>query len=128
MGYNIDSVNEVVLDAWMSARDVHRLHDGDHDLPEVNFLEDMVEDADAAIGEGSPDKRIRLPNFNWYGEFSGHSYDLLVETIAPSVMGNVEAIFTWEGGDSFTGLLVKDGKVAKCEVDLRVIRPEGWPE
>lgn len=123
MSYNADSVHTNVLDAWMRADDVLRLYARyQQDIPEINFLEDILEDARAVDGDSS----VKLRSLMWSGEWSGHSFrEVLIEKIAPHIMGKVEAIFFWERGDSVTGLLIEDGRVAECKVECRIIRPEG---
>lgn len=123
MSYNVDSVDTPVLDAWMSAKDVVRLHKKHEDaLPEGTFLAEMVDSAMTLLTEGLAEARVPLPNFWWYGEGSGHSFDLLKEQIAPHIHGKVEAILTWEGGDSTSGLVIDDGTVEECDVKMTLVR------
>ena len=129
MSYDVDSVTEVVLDAWMLARDVLEFHGKyeDRGLPQDNFLTSMLGAAEDACTNGRADEPIPIEVFDWSGESSGCSYAaVLVEEIAPRITGIVEVIVTWDSGDSFTGLLIKDGKVAECDVEMRVVKPEGW--
>lgn len=123
MSYNIDHVETKVLKAWMLAKDVVALHQElESDLPESSFLGEMVEAAEAAVLNNEGDKRIELPNFWWSSEYSGTSYhETLLPKVAPKVMGHVEAIFTWEGGDSHSGLIIKDGEVTECEVSQKLV-------
>jgi hypothetical protein len=121
MSCNIDSVHTPVLKAWMHAKDVVRLCE-EEALAECNFLEEMIEEAEAADGE----KKLKITSFDWYGEGSGRNHGVLINEIAPKIMGEVEAIFSWEGGYSVTGLLIKDGRVAECGVEQRLIKPAGW--
>ena len=140
MSYNIDSVDALVLDAWMYALDVARVIDqyGD-ECPEVNFL-DALKDVTLSFlnvarpigdpggfswyGTAGVGERIALKSFCWYGAGSGHSYtDVLIKYIAPLIHGRVEAVFTWEGGDSLTGLIIEDGKVTECDV-VQTLRPK----
>ena len=69
-------------------------------LPETNFLDD--------IEEGRGFFEIEEPL--WCGEGSGMAYDLLPEILA-CTEGKALILFVWEGGDSQTGLEVKDGVV-----------------
>lgn len=127
MGWNIDSVDTPVLNAWMKAGDVVKLYKKlEDELAEGNFLEEMLGEAETACADGDKDRQIKLPNFWWYGGYSGTSHKTLIKKIAPKVMGEVEAIFYWEGGESISGLAIKDGKVAECEVEQRLVKPEGW--
>jgi hypothetical protein len=121
MSYNVDSTEIIILDAWMLALDIKRLRDEhDDELPENCFLADLdgAEPDDAG--------RVKLTDMNWRGEGSGYSFDMFVSDIAPFIYGTVEVVFTWEGGDSHSGLAIKDGKVAKCEVTMAIVKPEGW--
>jgi hypothetical protein len=121
MSYNIDSVDTPVLNAWILKKDLKRLYKKlEGDLPEMNVLEEHLDD------EPDEDGRIKLRSFEWCGTWSGNSWKTLIKQVAPKVMGEVEAIFTWEGGDSIGGLLIKDGKVAEVDVKQQLVRPEGW--
>jgi hypothetical protein len=62
------------------------------------------------------DDKLTLTSFCWSGDWSGHCIDTLEEKVAPLIHGEVQAIFCWEGGNSYSGLAIKDGKVAKCDV------------
>jgi hypothetical protein len=125
VSYNIDSVDTPELDAWMRAADVVSLFEEHHDsLPEGCFLEDIIGTAEDATTSNEPDAKIELPHLWWYGEGSGHSFDLLKDTIGKKIMGRVDAIFTWEGGDSVSGLRIKDGVVTECDVKMTLV-PKG---
>lgn len=128
MSYNVDSITTPHLDATMSAQDIITLYEEyDDELAEDNFLDDMLDDAQVAIDAGDPHRLIRLPNLNWRGDSSGSLFKTtLIDIIAPHIKGEVEAILCWEGGDSVTGLLIRDGKAVECEVEQRLIKPEGW--
>lgn len=78
----------------------------------------------AKIGERTERAQVKLPNLWWYGEFSGTSYeDVLIKVVAPYIQGEVEAVFFWEGGDSVTGLHIKNGKVTEMDVEF-VLKPK----
>lgn len=125
MSYNINSVDAVVLEAYMKASDILLILKEDQ-LPESNFLEDLSDAAYAAFEEKDYERLIPLENFTWVGSFSGNSLDYLKEKIIPKIIGRIEAIFIWEGGDSIDGLAIKDGEFVECEVTQRLILPEGW--
>lgn len=110
MSYNIDSTEIINLDLAMKASDVLEFEDSG---PECCFIEDMIE-----VAESMEDKTslIKLPNFDWYGEGSGRSYSLLLEEIISKLVGTAEIIFFWEGGNSVSGLKIKDGKYKECDV------------
>lgn len=121
MSYNIGSTNTPVFDAYMDAGDIVSLYtDHEGDLCEGNFIDKHYKQAVKALADGS-DRRIKLKNLWWYGEGSGSTYKFFLKTIAPKIMGKVEAIFTWEGGDSFSGIIIEDGKVVEGKVEQRVV-------
>lgn len=155
MSYNIDHIEPLVLDAWMHAKDILDLHDNHDDwLPEGNFVEHHIKEATAALSAAAkcracdakndldasfckkcaaalvPERpeamRIKLKNFWFYGEGSGRCFTHMIADIGPRVMGTVEAVLTWEGGDTTSGLLIKDGKVCECGVEMKVVKPKGW--
>lgn len=150
MSYNVTNVDAKVLDAWMTPEDVVQLANRTDDLPESHFLEAMLPVATKALERGEDcakcsvtcnvgarfcsgcgakfaerlaDQPVRIPleSFWWHGEGSGHSYDFLKDVVCPKIHGRVEAIFTWEGGDSF-GVIVKDGTVTECRVEQKLVR------
>ncbi len=56
---------------------------------------------------------------------SGNSYeDGLIDKIVPYIHGHVEAVFTWEGGDSHSGLIIEDGEAWEAEVKMRLKQGE----
>lgn len=124
MSYNIDNVKANVLDAWVSAKDVVALYKKlEGELAEGNFLGDMVDEATQALVDGKPEERIKLPNIGWYGEGSGRSFeDVFQKKIAPKIMGKVEAVCTWEGGDSTSAFAIEDGVFEDCDVEIRIVR------
>lgn len=154
MSYNIDSVDTPVLNASMDAHDIIRIVDEHEDqLPECCFVQELYGQAVKLVGTrtvcgpcrakndrdaefckkcGTKLERpttpmsVELENLWWYGEGSGNRHEFLVKVVAPLIKGEVEAIFTWEGGDSVSGLAIKDGKVIECEVEQRLVKPEGW--
>ncbi len=125
MSYNIDSSNTLTLDAWMRAADVvafrRELSD---ELPECHLLVPMIAAAEEALVRGEVDARIRIEKFWWYGEGSGRAWgDVFIPSIAPKIMGLVEGILTWEGGDSFSGFRIRDGVFTAHEV-VQSLGPE----
>lgn len=91
-------------------------------MPEGNFIDELLDKATDCLTEGLADAKVELVNFWWYGEGSGYAYDFLKETVAPLIHGKVEAILTWEGGDSFGGLRIEDGVVEECDVKMTLVR------
>lgn len=60
---------------------------------------------------------INPEKFWWSGECSGSAWtDFFIPRVAPKIMGTLEAVVTWEDGDSHTGLRIVDGKVTEPEV------------
>lgn len=123
MSYNIDTVRVTTLNAWMRAKDVVDLYETYEDtLAECNFLEEMLPSAAKSLKAGDPDAGVKLPNAWWSGEGSGRSYDVLVKFIAPKIMGKLEAVCTWEGGDSTSAFAIEDGVFEECDVEVKVTR------
>lgn len=125
MSYNIDSVDTIVLEAFIKASDILLILKEDC-CPESNFVDDLSDAAYEAIEEKDYERLIPLESFNWCHTRSGNSYEYLQNTIIPKIVGKIEAIFIWEGGESICGLAVKDGEFVECDVEQRLVKPEGW--
>lgn len=125
MSYNIDHVETLVLDAWMSAADILMLaKKHKKDLPEANFISGHADAAQKAIEEGHPTRQIQLKNFWWYGSWSGNSYhEGVLQKIAPHVTGRVDAVLTWEGGDTTSALRIVDGVFIEVELVQMIVAP-----
>lgn len=54
--------------------------------------------------------------FWFHGEGSGWAFDALRDVILPRFTGRADIVICWEGGDSYTGLRVVEGKVTAHEV------------
>lgn len=130
MSYNIDHIETLVLDAYMRAKDVVRLYKKyEGDLCEDNFLSELFAPAQAACTAGDSEYALKITTLTWRGAWSGSSYkDVFLKNIAPHIKGVVEAVITWEGGDSVSGLLIKDGKAAEVEVEYQLKKPDGWDD
>lgn len=119
MSYNVDSIEVLKCAAKMAAKDVRRL--AKLDLAESNFLEDLADvepDADGFVA-------INPKKFWWSGEGSGSTWgDAFIAKIAPKIVGTLEAVVTWEGGDSFTGLRIRNGKVTEPKVIMALAEEE----
>lgn len=125
MSYNVDSFKVLRCDAWMLAADVAELlakYEGD--LPSNCFLYDVANRGPDEDGRMA----IRADKFRWTGVWSGNSWPVLIEHVAPKIHGTIEAVVTWAGGDSFGGLRIVDGKVTEPEViqTLAVEDEEPW--
>ena len=128
MSYNITHIEELKLKAWMHAADVKRLRKQFKDqLPEVCFL---LKDGGCSpprpgLVKLKDQERYRLKHLWWSGEGTGHSYyDIFLEHVAPCIQGEVQIAITWEGGDSLSGLKIKDGVVTKCDVKHKLVPKE----
>lgn len=106
MSYNIDSVE--ILSGEL------RIHkDSAEEAWNLDPPECMGEYEELKFGK---DGYATFKRFDWCGEGSGYSYpDTLAEFIALT-KGNADMILTWEGGDSHTGLRVRDGVMMECKV------------
>jgi hypothetical protein len=112
VSYNAGHIEVLKCDAKMLAKDIRRLAKRRDELAECNFLEELEghePDADGYIA-------IDPAKFWWSGDGSGSSWELFIKQIAPKIVGTLEAIVTWEGGDSHTGLRIRDGKVTEPDV------------
>lgn len=127
MSYNVSNVSCPLFIAYMEASDIVELYETYKDqLCESNFLHFHYTAAKELLNIPSANiiaTRIQLENFWWKGDGSAISMDLLTNTICPKIIGIIEAIFTWEGGDRVSGLVVENGKATRCRVEQRVIRP-----
>lgn len=65
------------------------------------------------------DELIYLHGFWWHGECSGWYEDALVELLA-EFEGEADLVLTWEGGEFFTGLRLRDGTVTRHEVVMEL--------
>jgi hypothetical protein len=89
--------------------------------PECNFIDEHYGQAgQIAWADKLGGARIELENFEWSGEGSGRSYEILEKEIVPLIWGNLEVLITWEGGDSHSGLIVEDGKIVDSEVEIKI--------
>jgi hypothetical protein len=126
MSYNIDHIEPLgPLDLSIMAKDVVRLlRKYRDDMPESTFLDDLEDMALEALESDDPKRLLKLKHFWWSGECSGHAYEFLQETVAPLLHGRAELVFTWEGGDSVSGLIVDNGDVIECDVVQKLV-PKG---
>lgn len=123
MSYNIDSVETKKLDAFISRKDLKSLikkYADSGDLPEDNFLEEIEDDPDA-------DGLVTLQSLRWCGKGSNDSFREIFPKVAKKIKGRVEAIFCWEGGDSYSGIIIEDGKITECDVEMTLV-PIGTQE
>jgi len=50
-----------------------------------------------------------------------YAYNDLLPKLAPFIHGRVEAILTWEGGDSHSGFTIEDGEFTECDVQMTLV-------
>ncbi|MDE2095634.1 MAG: hypothetical protein KGL39_00125 [Patescibacteria group bacterium] len=111
MSYNIDSCEYLKGSLRIKRGDVSKLiekHQETGNIPEGNFLEDLNL-------TGSPDEELIIEVPNWYSECSGYTYDVFKEVLSHTT-GEADILLVWEGGDSQTGLRVRNGKVKEMTV------------
>lgn len=80
------------------------------------YITDKHIETFTALGEGG-----KLANLPWYGEGSGRSEPILREFLALTA-GTAAILLCWEGGESYTGLIVENGDVYEGEVTQTVRR------
>lgn len=64
------------------------------------------------------DGNIHVTKLHMYGEGSGTFMSWIFNPALQQSTGQLEAVCVWEGGDSVTRLIVKDGKVKEENVEL----------
>ncbi len=124
MSYNVDSVDEVKLNAWMYAKDITRFHRTmEEELPEMNFIAEHFDAAVEALENEGNLAKVELKSFEWCGTWSGNGVETLEKKILPKIMGEVKVIFNWEGGDC-SALTSKDGVAARRGVKKTIDEDE----
>lgn len=119
MSYNIDSVRLLSGSGQIRAADVLRLCK-ELNLPEVNLLDELK----AAAKNAAPETLLPIRQWWWSGEFSGMSYNEgELRKLARCVVGSVDLLLTWEGGDSVLGIRISDGQLTECDVRM-VLEPK----
>jgi hypothetical protein len=119
MSYNIDTVQVLSSTAQIKAKDIIELLEGDN-FPEDCFLNALRKPAMKALLKGDPDKLLDVEEFNWRGECSGSSFEYFRDNIIPLISGEAELVFVWEGGDSVSGMRIKDGTCKECQVEYKL--------
>ena len=133
MSYNIDTIKIVAADSFRISRDSFdrlrlKLSKADR-IPEGNVFDQLLPDDGRIVDCEHIGKYgdagwsfAAGASFWWYGEWSGHCLDALQELLA-EFSGSADLVVCWEGGDSFQGLRVKDGKVTE-HVVVQALGPE----
>jgi len=115
VSYNVDHVEIVASNRFCIPRDsiaILRKLVTDDDLPEICFLDEI--DDERFFSEDT-EEILHPKHLSWCGSGSGWSVKTL-ETLLSHFSGSVDLVLTWEGGDSFSGLRLVDGKVTRHDV------------
>lgn len=117
MSYNIDTGTVIKGQLRMTGRNIAAVfaEHGDR-LPECSFIGEVAAEIGIGASASVLDAEQDIDAGNYYGVGSGHGYDLLCDTILPLTTGSADIVFTWEGGDSQTGVRVVEGKVTRHKV------------
>ena len=97
MSYNITSFNVISVKDFRINREVWKF----------NFAE---------IAEIKIDINGNVQEIEFRGEGSGHNYKEKMLPFLADSTGILESWIVWEGGDSFSGLRIVDGKVTEPEI------------
>jgi hypothetical protein len=111
MSTNIDSHEVIAGDGLtLTGRQiVSLLATLEGDLPGDHLLSDFSDE------EVEMDKVYEVKP-TWRSTWSGNSYDTLLKKVLPETQGSADIVYTWEGGDFFTGVRVVNGVVTQHEV------------
>lgn len=103
MSYNVDSVRYIGKGRLsMTIETANALGaEVEDELAEGNFL------------DGFKGGVIETPQ--WYGDWSGRGWETFL-CLLSATYGTAELVACWEGGDSYTGLRVRDGIVIEHKV------------
>lgn len=124
MSYNCDSILSLEGTLVLAKADFDRLlKKYCHELPEQCFLveqegrfDDDAEEDEVLVFDGIG------ASLTWCGEGSGYSYvDVFLKEVVPCLKGKADFVLTWEGGDSITGLRIKDGKAVEMDVAHKLV-------
>jgi hypothetical protein len=111
MGCNITHCETLKCSAWISADDVEEILKHEEGwLPEMSFMDGVKPFKVAKKG------KYTIKEFRWCGTCSGRFWEFLLNEIGPRIHGTIEAILTWDGGNSVSGLRIKNGKVTEPDV------------
>lgn len=110
MSYNIDT-NRYINGTLFITRENHEKLAG-LDICECSWIKEIHwEDTDG------PDAVREIEKPWWYGEGSGSRYDEFKESLTYT-HGEADIVCTWEGGDSHSGIRVRNGVVEERGVVL----------
>lgn len=123
MSYNIDTWHTKKLNNLrIKLKDLHRL--GNIQIipteTEENWIEWQGETEIETISGVQDEKEIVVENIELAGEGSGRRFEEFCDLLRGS-SGELDAVLTWEHGDSVTKLEVRDGEVRHGEADLKTV-------
>jgi len=144
MGYSIDSTE--TLSSTLRISKANYLKWKEMDLPEINPIDRLsLKDFGGAakcpngheqvgakpfcadcgeIVEQPAEASAPIEHFSWAGVASSHHYaDGTLGQFAADLEGAADVIFTWESGDSFSAVRIKDGKAVEHEVVMALGKP-----
>lgn len=107
MSYNIDHIEVLHSKDFSVDEDVFYALKGKYEdeAPEINLFEE------ARVQDG----RVYLDDVTWSCSGSGNSEPIL-KKILSKFDGELDLILTWEGGDSVSGLRLRNHKVTEHDV------------
>lgn len=110
MSYNIDDASYIPGTGPLRMRPsaARRAVKAIRDRPKSNFVDGIDRDVD----DDEP-QAFRSPN--WTGEGSGNTFSEYLRVLAMTE-GSADILLTWEGGDSMSGLRVRDGVVTQHKI------------
>lgn len=115
MSYNIDDVKIVKSSGFSipveKLEEWQHKYEGSSEIPEGNFLE-YADDCFDINGEVA-----NVTKLWWYGEGSGRTFELLVSFLS-DFDGEADLVLTWEGGDSHSGLRLRNHIVTEHHVEM----------
>ena len=91
---------------------------GPNDIPECGFIADLLWDGRNDVApEDLPEGDIELATPGFTGEGSGYSWEsgLYLKALGLT-RGRADILIVWGGGESFSGMRVRDGSVTVREV------------
>ena len=115
MSCNIDSSKYIEGTLSIKRSDAERLYrkyDHVYGLPEGGPFDHID------IFGDDPDAILEIKSWDWSGNLSGNAYDTSLPDILQHTVGKASLLFTWEGGDSVTGLSVDNGVVTQKKVKV----------
>lgn len=114
MSYNIDSVDYISGKLRMTPAAEKELLDAIRYPPENCFLHDLARACEL-------DPPYVIHRVSWSGEGSGRAYEDLLAALSKT-QGEADLLLTWERGDCFGGVRVRNGKVTEHEIEHKLGR------